>query len=64
VLAGEKVNEKRKERRKTKSKTNRERRRGRRGRWGGYYAKLSEIDLGCVDLIDLFRVGSKDQSLH
>ena len=27
-------------------------------------AKLSEIDLGCVDLIDLFRVGSKDQSLH
>ena len=28
------------------------------------YAKLSEIDLGCVDLIDLFRVGSKDQSLH
>ena len=28
------------------------------------FAKLSEIDLGCVDLIDLFRVGSKDQSLH
>jgi hypothetical protein len=27
-------------------------------------AKLSELDLGCVDLIDLFRVGSKDQSLH
>ena len=27
-------------------------------------ANLSEIDLGCVDLIDLFRVGSKDQSLH
>ena len=36
--------------------------------WGGAQqpppAKLSEIDLGCVDLIDLFRVGSKDQSLH
>jgi hypothetical protein len=30
----------------------------------GQSAKLSEIDLGCVDLIDLFRVGSKDQSLH